>query len=266
MVKFGTKLKANRVIEWADKYVDYKALKKFIKQQHKKEIENNPIVGSAGFLTRNTSSSFSLNSNCTDLKSVALIESEGERTYLLEKTANQQFETLIQQELQKVEKFYAEKMEVCVARLQLLKDQITDQHGGIQRLQKAMQGLGTYESIKRALMVLYRDMNLLHNYTILNYTAFVKIFKKYDKVMKRSCSENMLAQLNAASFYAATDLLGQIDSIEELFGTAFCEGNRKLGDEAGHLWGTPCLGCMGLCSLEPLFFDTSKHCCQFDAS
>ena len=38
------------------------------------------------------------------------------------------------------------------------------------------------DSVERSLMDLNREMALLKNYCILNYTGFVKILKKYDKV------------------------------------------------------------------------------------
>jgi SPX domain protein involved in polyphosphate accumulation len=42
----------------------------------------------------------------------------------------------------------------------------------------------SFESLKRALVALHRDSNQLRNYTILNYTACVKIIKKYDKTLQ----------------------------------------------------------------------------------
>lgn len=40
------------------------------------------------------------------------------------------------------------------------------------------------DSIQRAMTDIYRTAKLLHNFAILNYTGFVKIVKKHDKIFK----------------------------------------------------------------------------------
>lgn len=44
------------------------------------------------------------------------------------------------------------------------------------------QSPGQKEYIEKTLIELSREMALLQNYTILNYTGFIKILKKHDKV------------------------------------------------------------------------------------
>ena len=42
------------------------------------------------------------------------------------------------------------------------------------------------DSIKRAILDLHRNVKLMSNYSIMNYTGFVKIIKKHDKTVPES--------------------------------------------------------------------------------
>jgi len=51
------------------------------------------------------------------------------------------------------------------------------------------------DSVERSLMDLNRELALLKNYCILNYTGFVKILKKYDKVQSKAWSRYTSARM-----------------------------------------------------------------------
>jgi hypothetical protein len=77
------------------------------------------------------------------------------------------------------------------------------------------------ESIKRALVEMYRLCYQLDNYTILNYTAIVKILKKFDKKSGLKISKETRSRINAQDFVKAAQLKQLAHTIELLFAAAF---------------------------------------------
>jgi hypothetical protein len=114
-------------------------------------------------------------------------------------------------------------------------------------------------SLKTSFVKLNKDLSLLQNYCILNYTAFVKITKKYAKqsaaspvggtglvakIVERGRSAStswdappkttLVKRVNSGvdvenySFHKAEDLTELIDKLEVLFADSFCSGNRMV--------------------------------------
>ncbi|KAF3962781.1 hypothetical protein CMV_012747 [Castanea mollissima] len=81
------------------------------------------------------------------------------------------FETLLEDELEKFNSFFVEKEEEYIIRLKELQD----------RVAKAKDFNEEMIKIRKEIVDFHGEMVLLENYSALNYTGLVKILKKYDK-------------------------------------------------------------------------------------
>ncbi|EGG13707.1 SPX domain-containing protein [Cavenderia fasciculata] len=82
-------------------------------------------------------------------------------------------------------------------------------------------------ALKRALEEIYREIEVLKEYVILNHTAFRKIFKKYDKVLQQSKSGEAMANVNSQYFVTSKILQAIEHDIEKLYTDCFKPGNRR---------------------------------------
>ena len=119
------------------------------------------------------------------------------------------------------------------------------------------------DSIQRALVDHYRSAKLLQNFAIMNYTGFVKIVKKHDKVMleqKGRYKEAIKPEKICNEGKAVEELAGRM---ERLYAVWFCDRSvsearaqmlSKKGDGLEMDWSQLRLGYrMGMCSILGLW-------------
>jgi hypothetical protein len=93
--------------------------------------------------------------------------------------------------------------------------------------------------LEKALTELYRGLHLLRNYKILNFTAFVKILKKYDRVVGRelglhkdwAASATLLPRIQSTHFLASPILKAFLRRVELIFAQTFTKGDHKAALE-----------------------------------
>lgn len=82
--------------------------------------------------------------------------------------------------------------------------------------------------IKKAVYELYRSMELLKSYKLMNRIAFRKLIKKYDKTTNDSILNSYMAKIEE-SYFSKSDVLDNVmTNVEELYTRYFENGNRKV--------------------------------------
>jgi hypothetical protein len=83
------------------------------------------------------------------------------------------------------------------------------------------------DSVQRALVDHYRTTKLLHNFSIVNYTGFVKIVKKHDKTFPefKGKYRNAVNDANVCNEGKSTEVLGL--KTEKLYADWFCGGDNR---------------------------------------
>ncbi|CAM9832553.1 unnamed protein product [Pylaiella littoralis] len=291
MVQFSLKLEDNRVDKWSSQYLDYRKLKKAIKQlalarrtaaivAHRQSrsgtvsvppdqtlpsaaIGGNEAPSSqpdeaTGLLSSNTLSVQGIYDSAT---STASGERPGCRSVGFADTVElASFENLLGLEIDKVEKFYTKVVDDLEGELTNLDptvqirpaaiegdDDEYSAHGSVEGysapwVMKAKPQLDrkSEDSLRRALLDLYRNLTLLQNFAIINYTAVIKITKKYDKQVVQAeelrdmattldpavaLTDRMLVHLHQQEFYELRKLKSVTSACEAFFAGIFCGGN-----------------------------------------
>jgi hypothetical protein len=119
------------------------------------------------------------------------------------------------------------------------------------------------ESIKRSLVDQYRVSKLLHNYSMMNITGFVKIIKKFDKTIpsEKGRFKDALITRNMLNDGKAVDVL--CHNYEVYYANWFCDGDKieakaqmltKRGDGLDMDWSQLQLGYrLGMCAILALW-------------
>ena len=140
------------------------------------------------------------------------------------------FFTLLDEDLVTVNTFFLRQEEFFLSKWEVLSDQLTallsqphgDSESPVSALPERAQRV-----LERAVKELYRGLTLLRNYRIMNYTAFVKIVKKHDKMGSFSSSTRATAVVDAAHFVVSPLLTELSNRCEQLYSAVFRKGDRR---------------------------------------
>ncbi len=147
-------------------------------------------------------------------------------TYLSLPLENQQFFIGLHKEMKKVNQFYEKEESTFFERHQVLKSQIEELEHGHKHDYNAL------HMLKEAFKEHYRSLQLLNNFRVLNYTAYKKIIKKYNKVSGHLPVPNDFLEEQVTThekFYSSPVLETMIEETENLFILHLYEGDRKKG-------------------------------------
>ncbi|KAJ0402715.1 hypothetical protein P43SY_007857 [Pythium insidiosum] len=232
MVHFNVRLRDNIYAQWRHEYLDYKRLKRALKRQLEIDRlltdaastsavswgygEQQPdVIESSGV----SSSSYSSGQRdaAASFKPPPSASASSEMQSLL--MAPVAFEDLLEIQYDKVETAYEKHLALLRDQFALLRAQYRPE---------APQA--TQDSVKNALMELHRVLNHLNNFALLNYTGFVKILKKHDKMFptQPALSRDHRARLNGYEFSEAKGCRVLLTEVEQMYADAFCEGNRSV--------------------------------------
>ena len=84
-------------------------------------------------------------------------------------------------------------------------------------------------ALSKALRELYRGLNLLKNFRILNFTGVVKILKKHDKISEWKLGGEVLPIVQESYFFASPVLESFLERVEAMYVGAFAAGDRRKG-------------------------------------
>lgn len=186
MVCFGDKLRAFIVKEWVENYMDYDGLKDLIyRESH----------------TRHASDDVSLVSRAFHI---------ADRDHLLEAT----FEEYFTEQVRKVNTFFVQMSAELCKRLEV-KEVFAQRSNGKKSYR---------DSLKRAFVLLFRNMRDLENFKMINYAACSKILKKHDKMVGTPLKAIMMPWVQEQDFYTV-DLNEIIKRTEHAYANIFCGGD-----------------------------------------
>jgi len=235
-MKFQQKLEANKHSEWAAYYLDYKALKKLIKQLNSPGKE--PAVQVHTSLLYNDS-----DKTAPLLVGEVRFGSPSPERSGWSAGQGDPFVRAVEAQWDKVQSFYAEELAKADEHFRLMLPQLEQAYGsGAEGLQKSdptgsrdpgplsphSERRHERSSLQRAATDVYRTLQQLRNFAIINYTGFVKIIKKHDKALPKALREQLLPRLEALPFVSGTDNEKLCQELEVAFARAFCDGNVQV--------------------------------------
>ncbi|CAM9835110.1 unnamed protein product [Chrysoparadoxa australica] len=264
MVQFGLQMENNVVAKWSKHYLDYASLKKEIKKRIKAGLrEVAPQRGRARSQTPGSTLRSLADSAETDL----LLKRDRASYASLSKSSTDieedlAFETIFLAEVNKVNNFFKKMVSIFALHLNDMleteknssrrktlggMDSIaaigsgSDSDGGdggdyrLERTESVMVSQKEIESLGRAMRELFRDLTLLRNFAILNYTGCIKIAKKHDKKLARRTAthaalsepimDKMMKHIHMQDFYLCRKLNKLIERCEREYATLFCQGD-----------------------------------------
>ncbi|XP_055516106.1 xenotropic and polytropic retrovirus receptor 1 homolog [Leucoraja erinacea] len=208
-MKFAEHLSAHLTPEWRKQYIEYEALKKML-HLAQEEAPN------------------------TEVSEPAVIQ----RYYA---SLEEEFFKISENELTKINTFYAEKLAEAqrrLATLQIELEAVFDAQRAIEArtghwrsiLLKAHRHRARHKTmcdLKLAFSELYLSLVLLQNYQNLNLTGFTKILKKYDKMFNASKGAGWQATLvESSTMYTSKKIDQLISEVESLYTNQLAGGDR----------------------------------------
>ncbi|KAF4029770.1 EXS family [Phytophthora infestans] len=246
MVNFSLRLRDNSVAEWRGDYLDYDGLKRLLERQQQvdaalaaagstasstdvgvrapsKDMEANALSGHK-WRTMTTGSSTQLAKTISSkvpflrLPGTPPTSTDSDQLQSL-LSAPVAFEEALEYEYSKVEYAYMRHTAQLAEQLEHLQAQYRENATATAQ-----------ESLKNSLVELHRLLNLLHNFALLNYTGFVKILKRYDKIASFPADqrEQQKVKLQTFEFAKAQRCSELLKRLEQSFANWFCDGNAHV--------------------------------------
>ncbi|KAM7258387.1 hypothetical protein ACFE04_014128 [Oxalis oulophora] len=145
--------------DWQDKFLSYKELKKHLKSLHPKTISDRKAIKRPRLSTIQETKLDGADADADD------------DVLVVRKEVIDDFVRLLENEIDKFNRFFLDKEEEYVIKWKELQNRVTKAGGSNEELM----------SVGTEIVDFHGEMVLLENYSALNYTGLVKILKKYDK-------------------------------------------------------------------------------------
>ncbi|KAG6965458.1 hypothetical protein JG688_00007186 [Phytophthora aleatoria] len=246
MVNFSLRLRDNSVAEWRGDHLDYDGLKRLLERQQQIDAALSAAASAA------SSTSVDVRTPAEDMEANALSGykwrpmATGSSTQLAKKissklpflrlpgtpptsTDSDQLQSLLSTPVAFEEALEYEYSKVKHAYMRHTA-QLAEQLEHLQAQYRENATATAQESLKNSLVELHRLLNLLHNFALLNYTGFVKILKRYDKIASFPADqrEQQKAKLQTFEFAKAQQCSELLKRLEQSFANWFCDGNTNV--------------------------------------
>eukprot|EP00762_Andalucia_godoyi_P006392 ANDGO_05925.mRNA.1 Phosphate transporter PHO1 homolog 7 len=235
-MRFAKYLADHFVPEWKSQYVDYKALKKLISRLFAETSGNAPweFSPSTAFTdlldndgveildaTFKVINSRRRNDVAPDVCAASAIHHSESRGDLAHNYQERVFLASISKEIQKVSAFYEQQLVTLHSNITAMEDMLLKWPGGKQRPRELEMNL------RLACLEFYRNLGLIRNFAVMNATGFLKISKKYDKVLCSTIWPTVKSMLRNTPFFdlQAIDMI--LDELKELYAVNFVGGDLK---------------------------------------
>ena len=251
-MKYAQKLEANKHADWP--YIDYRGVKKVISTAIKAEIRlcldaaSLPSKAAALRAPLLTSGGLEDDAEAPTILTVQQQPTDG-RDLFLQKLREQR--NLVQAFYMAEFERHHESLRLLVAQFEMPSPMPPSIAGRsmsppLIRPPVTKSAARTHASLARAATDLYRTLQHLRNYAILNYTGLLKLAKKYDKKYEEALEEERCkaaarggdilvapspllsewtAEVSASPFVAPEELEELCTQLEKAFAYAYCEGS-----------------------------------------
>eukprot|EP00128_Syssomonas_multiformis_P016130 Colp12_sorted_trinity150504_noHs@33265 len=231
-MKFGLQLLTEKFSEWGDNYISYNKLKTMLSSV-KADVEK-----AAPHTSRSRTASIASPRERGSLVEESGRSSPGNRvppSPILKSVANistEFFDILpsrklfiaeLEKQFDKVNAFFNLKLsEIAVSYEELKREAVLFRETGETRKSRDKDGLST------AMFDLYVHLTILQRYSSLNYTGFVNIVKKHDKITlhMNMLDEEWQARLKSADFNQTGKVRDFLEGVESEYAHTFERGNR----------------------------------------
>ncbi|KAF1772506.1 EXS, C-terminal [Phytophthora cactorum] len=210
MVNFSLRLRDNSVAEWRGDYLDYDGLKRLLERQQQIDAALSAAASAASSTSVDLAKKISSKLPFLRLPETPPTSTDSDQLQSLLSTPVA-FEEALEYEYSKVEHAYMRHTAQLAEQLEHLQAQYRENATATAQ-----------ESLKNSLVELHRLLNLLHNFALLNYTGFVKILKRYDKI---ASFPGTSASSRKPNYRPMPELLKRL---EQSFANWFCDGNTNV--------------------------------------
>lgn len=235
-MKFGRRLKTSLYPEWHQHYLDYDGLKKILKrktasQQARIKHRRAAHGGSSSRLRHDATQNGSSRIDDNDLTGTEAWSEDDESDFV----------RALEDQLDKVYKFQAQKVAEISSRTVMIQKEVSEVIGKSTRFSEADEGVDMDDDtasvedqfimLEEDLANIIADVHDLAKFAQLNYTGFLKILKKHDKITDWKLRPSFIARLNAKPFYKE-NYDGLIVKLSRQYDLVRTRGNPVTGDSS----------------------------------